>query len=154
MRAPILAAAAALIAGLAIPAAAAGSHATPASAPTVVARSLPGYGTVLAIPSGQALYVLTNDPAGATRCYAACTKSWRPLIASGAPVAGAGANASLLSTFRRTDGRRQVMYDHRALYLYAGSDQAAGAGSSTHGGIWVLVSPSGKAIKQTTSGGY
>ena len=109
---------------------------------------------MLAIPSGQALYVLTSDPAGATRCYGACTKTWRPLIATRSPVAGPGAKSSLLSTFRRTDGRKQVMYDHHALYTYVGSDQAAGAGSSTDGGIWVLESPAGKAIKQTAGGGY
>jgi predicted lipoprotein with Yx(FWY)xxD motif len=151
MRATVLAAGAALIAGLTIAASAAGSRAV---TPTVIARNLPGYGTVLSIPSGQALYVLTSDPAGGTRCYGACTKSWRPLIASRAPVAGAGAKTSLLSTFRRKDGRKQVMYDHHALYTYVGADQAAGAGSATDGGIWVLESPAGKAIKQTAGGGY
>ena len=68
--------------------------------------------------------------------------------------AGPGVKASLLSTFKRTDGQEQVMYNHHALYTHKGQGAASGAGMASDGGIWYLVSPSGSAVKSTSAGGY
>ena len=128
--------------------------ATPASSATVITRHLAGYGTVLATPSGQALYELSDDPPGGSKCSGSCTSDWHPLTDNGAPTAGPGINPSLLSTFRRSDGSKQVVYDGHALYTYAGSGQASGAGIASAVGTSYLVSAAGKPIKQTTGGGY
>lgn len=113
-----------------------------------------GYGTVLASGTGKALYLLTADPSGGSRCTGSCTTQWHPLTVSGSPHAGQGVKASLLSTFRRGDGSTQVLYNHHALYTYSGAGAASGAGIAADGGIWYLVSPAGKAVRSTTSGGY
>jgi predicted lipoprotein with Yx(FWY)xxD motif len=130
------------------------SGAARALSETVIAEQLPGYGTVLATSSGEALYVLTADPPDGSKCVGSCTSKWHPLIANGAPTAGPGVKQSLLSTFTRSDGSEQLIYNDHALYTYTGPGQAGGAGITADGGIWYLVSPAGKAIEQTTSGGY
>ncbi len=121
---------------------------------TVVVKKVAGYGSVLATPSGQALYLSTADPSGASKCAGSCVSQWPPLTQSGAPKAGPGIDASMLSTFKRGDGKEQVLYNKHALYTHTGSGATSGAGVAADGGIWYLVSPSGKAVKSTTGGGY
>ncbi len=124
------------------------------SAATVKVSKLPGYGSVLTTGSGQTLYLLSSDPAKSSKCAGACTSQWPPLIASGAPEVGSGARGSLLSTFKRSDGKQQVSYNGHALYTHAGAGATSGAGVAGEGGVWYLVSPSGGAVKSTASGGY
>jgi predicted lipoprotein with Yx(FWY)xxD motif len=124
------------------------------SSATVTTKNISGYGTALTTSSGQALYLLTADPPGGSKCSGSCASEWHPLIASGTPTAGPGVQSSLLSTFKRSDGSEQVAYDKHALYTYTGQGPAAGAGVAADGGIWYLVAPSGKAIKATTGNGY
>ena len=126
----------------------------PASSATVVVKNVSGYGNVLATSSGQTLYLLTADPAGGSKCTGSCIAQWRPLTHSGSPTGGPGVDASMLSTFKRTDGKQQVLYNKHALYIHSGTGAASGAGIAADGGIWYLVSPSGKPVKSTTSGGY
>jgi predicted lipoprotein with Yx(FWY)xxD motif len=47
-----------------------------------------------------------------------CAKEWPPLTTKGAPVAGSGVNAALLSTTSRTDGTTQLTYNGHPLYYY------------------------------------
>ena len=121
---------------------------------TVRVSKLPGYSSVLTTPSGQAVYLLTSDPAGGSRCSGSCASQWPPLLEKGALRAGPGIKSGLLSTFKRSDGKEQVMYNHHALYMHKGQGAASGAGLASDGGIWYLVSPSGSAVKSTSSGGY
>jgi predicted lipoprotein with Yx(FWY)xxD motif len=142
--------------------AACGSQSKPAGAAsaasgataTVKVSKLPGYSSVLTTSSGQAVYLLTSDPAGGSGCSGSCITQWPPLLEKQSLQAGPGVNASLLSTFKRSDGQKQVMYDHHALYTHKGAGAASGAGLAADGGIWYLVSPSGSAVKSTSSGGY
>jgi predicted lipoprotein with Yx(FWY)xxD motif len=134
-----------------------GAGATSVSSPaaaTVSAAKLPGYSSVLTTPSGHAVYLLSTDPSGASRCNDSCTAQWPPLLEKGALRAGPGIKASLLSVFKRKDGKEQVMYNHHALYTHTGQGAASGAGLASDGGVWYLVSPSGTAVKSTSSGGY
>jgi predicted lipoprotein with Yx(FWY)xxD motif len=129
------------------------SSAASASA-TVTVSKLPGYSSVLTTSSGQAVYRLTSDPSGGSRCTGSCATDWPPLLAPQTLRAGPGVKASLLSTFTRADGKTQVMYNHHALYMHKGQGAASGAGVAGDGGIWYLVSPAGSAIKSTSAGGY
>jgi predicted lipoprotein with Yx(FWY)xxD motif len=129
------------------------SVSSPAAA-TVTATKLPGYSSVLTTSSGHAVYLLTADPAGGSRCSGSCAAEWPPLLEKGALRAGPGIKASLLSVFKRSDGKEQVMYNHHALYMHTGQGAASGAGQASNGGIWYLVSPTGTAVKSTSSGGY
>jgi hypothetical protein len=60
----------------------------------------------------------------------------------------------MLSTFKRKDGSVQVLYNGRALYTHSGGTAGSVAGTASDGGIWYLVSPSGKPITSTNGGGY
>jgi predicted lipoprotein with Yx(FWY)xxD motif len=131
--------------------------ATPAAAgaaATVKVTKLPGYGSVLTTASGQALYLLSADPAGGSSCSGSCDAQWPPLTESGALRAGPGVSASRLSAIKRGDGKEQVVYNKHALYTHVGSGATSGAGLAADGGVWYLVSPSGNAVKSTAGGGY
>ena len=124
------------------------------SSVAVATTSVPGYGTVLATVHGSPLYLLTADPAGASSCNGTCAKQWPPLTILGTPTGGSGVDTSLLSSFTRGDGSVQVVYDGHALYTHPGTSPTAVAGTAADGGIWYLVSPSGKPVKTTTGSGY
>jgi predicted lipoprotein with Yx(FWY)xxD motif len=120
---------------------------------TVMVGTVNGYGSVLVTASGRPLYILSSDPTGSSRCTGACAKTWRPLTVSGSPHAGSGVTSSLISSFTRSDGTTQVLYNKHALYTHAGSASSA-AGTASDGGVWYLISAKGAAVKSTTSGGY
>ena len=126
----------------------------PAASATVVVKDMPGYGKVLTTGEGRALYVLTSDPEGGSKCVDAdCTKDWKPLVADGEPKGSDGIKTSMLGTFKRGDGEEQVLYNQRALYTYGGED-LAGAGIKALGGTWYLVDPDGDPVETTAVGGY
>lgn len=112
-----------------------------------------GYGTVLVTDAAQPIYILSSDPSGSSKCTGACAKTWKPLTVSGTPRAGTGVSSSMLSSFKRSDGTTQVLYDKHALYTHAGSASSA-AGTASDGGVWYLINAKGKAVKSTTAGGY
>jgi predicted lipoprotein with Yx(FWY)xxD motif len=120
-----------------------------ASSATVAERSVKGLGPVLVTSTGMTLYLLTSDPSGGSICVGPCSLVWPPLLAKGRLKAGPGINPSLLSTYTRSDGARQVLYDKHALYTYqddASPGMVTGQGVETYGGIWWVVAPSGKAV--------
>ena len=119
---------------------------------TVAAGNVPGYGSVL-LSKGQPVYVLSTDPSGSTKCIGTCAKTFKPLTAGSTPSAGSGAESSLLSTFKRSDGTTQVLYNKHALYTHAGS-AGQNAGTAADGGVWYLINAKGAFVKSTTKGGY
>lgn len=132
-----------------------GSGSSGSANATVKVGSVSGFGKALTTSNGTPLYVFTGDKSGASSCTGACAKQWPPLTVSGTPSAGSGAQSGLLSTFKRQDGTKQVLYNGHALYTHAGSSPASSvAGSAANGGIWYLISPTGKPITKTNSGGY
>lgn len=120
---------------------------------TVGTMEVVGYGKVLAV-SGKPLYVHSSDPPGGSKCTGGCTSTWPPFTTKGDPGAGSGADESLLSTFKRSDGTTQVLYDKHALYKHTGRGLVSGAGVKSEGGTWYLVAPTGKPIKSTKRGDY
>ena len=121
---------------------------------TVNVSKISGYGSALVTASGKSLYLLSTDPSGSSKCTGACAKTWIPLTVSGSPSAGSGVDSSKLSTFKRSDGTTQVLYDKQALYTFTGEGATSGEGQASFGGVWYLVSPGGSAIKKSSSGGY
>jgi predicted lipoprotein with Yx(FWY)xxD motif len=92
---------------------------------------------------------------------------WPPLIASGKPLATAGAKASLLGTTKRADGRLQVTYNHHPLYRFAKDTkkgQTNGEEVDAFGAHWYALSPAGAKVEKNdaksgngagpTAGGY
>ena len=114
--------------------------------------------TILVDARGLTLYMFLQDPKGMPTCYNDqtyhCSKSWPPLLTAGAPKAGRGVKASLLGTAKRDGGGLQVMYHDMPLYRDAGAkpfgligDKKPGdVNGQGFGGLWFVLSPSGKPI--------
>jgi len=161
------AAALATVAALAVPLLGpAASDAAPAKAP-VVSTETSSLGRILVGPQGRTLYLFEKDKNGKSACTGMCATFWPPLIASGKPVAGAGAKSSLLGTTKRADGRRQVTYNRHPLYTFAKDTkkgQTNGEEVDAFGAEWYVTSPAGAKVEKEkdtgsktaapTTGGY
>jgi predicted lipoprotein with Yx(FWY)xxD motif len=117
--------------------------------PAKVTLATTKLGKVLTDSRGFALYMFTVDKNGTSACYGKCEAAWPPLLTTGAPKAGAGADDGKLGTTKRTDGTMQVTYNKLPLYYYT-PDMAAGdltgQGVKT---VWWLVDADGKLVKTT-----
>ena len=106
-------------------------------------------GGILVDGSGRTLYLFEADKSTKSTCYGACATYWPPLLTSGAPQAGTGANAALLGTTRRTDGTTEVTYAGHPLY-YVVTDHnpgdATGQGVNNFGAPWDVVGRDGNQI--------
>src|SRR5437773_8068455 len=105
--------AAALSLGVGLSSALAANRSAGTGVKVAVANS--GLGRVLVDGRGRTLYLFEKDKHGKSACIGKCASFWPPLIASGKPLATAGAKTSLLGTTRRADGRLQVTYNHHPL---------------------------------------
>ena len=102
--------------------------------------------------TGVALYAFDADPRGGTACSDRfCSSHSAPLL--GPVKAGSGVSASLVGTFKRSDGKLQVTYNGHALYYFRGAasspadrkpGQLNGQGYIT--AFWVL-NPRGRPIR-------
>src|SRR6476660_3616012 len=120
-------------------------------------------GPILVDAHGKTLYIWAHDKSSKSTCNGACAGYWPPLITKGRPQAMAGANAKLLGTSRRSDGRMQVTYAGHPVYYFVQDTKAGqtnGEGLTDFGGRWDPVSAAGKAVRKGTSststygGGY
>ena len=128
----------------------AGPSSSPAgTATTIAVASNPKLGPILVDGAGKTLYLFVADSGSSSTCYTACAQLWPPVLTSGPPQAGAGANASLLGTTTRTDGKTEVTYGGHPLYYFVSDKQAGdatGQGVDSFGALWWVVSPSGAAV--------
>jgi len=109
------------------------------------------FGRILVDGRGHALYLFTRDRRNqSSRCYGDCATAWPPFLTTGKPRAGAGTTSRLLGTKRRRDGSMQVTYRGRPLYFYV-DDRKPGQilchDVVEFGGTWLVVAPSGRAIR-------
>jgi predicted lipoprotein with Yx(FWY)xxD motif len=127
----------------------------PAAAPSAAAGTTIGVGStrlgsVLVDGTGRTLYLFVADSGTQSSCNsAACVQYWPPVLTTGAPQAGTGANASLLGTTTRQDGKTEVTYAGHPLYYFISDKKAgdvSGQGINAFGGPWYVVSPSGTQI--------
>ena len=126
--------------------------ANPASATVGVAND--NLGEVLVDSRGRTLYLFRRDSGTKSTCTGACATNWPPLRATGKPTVGGGANASIVGTSTRSDGKPQVTYNGHPLYLYQGDGKAGdtnGQGINGFGAPWYVVSPSGSVITAASS---
>jgi predicted lipoprotein with Yx(FWY)xxD motif len=139
----------------------------PSSAGVKVAVASSGLGLILVDGRGRTLYLFEKDRHGKSACAGQCAAFWPPLIASGKPLATAGAKASLLGTTKRTDGRLQVTYNHHPLYRFikdTKKGQTNGEEVDAFGAKWYALSPAGAKVENNdaksgsgagpTTGGY
>jgi len=104
-------------------------------------------GSFLVDDKGMTLYLFTKDSPNTTVCYDKCATAWPPLLTNGNPVAGEGADASLLGTIERTDGTTQVTYNGWPLYYYEKDKAPGDVIGQDVGGVWFVVSASGEMVE-------
>jgi predicted lipoprotein with Yx(FWY)xxD motif len=113
-----------------------------ASSATLEARFVKGYGKIL--------YMLSVDPPSGSNCVGSCAIVWPALTARDKTIkAGPGINPSFVSSFKRSDGVEQVLYNKHALYTFeqdTGPGMVSGQGVTTYGGVWWVVSATGKPV--------
>ena len=124
-------------------------QATSASSVVVNIGQNTSLGSFLVNSNGLTLYSFkkdtqaTSNAAAVSACTGACASTWSPLLTTGTPAAGTGVNASLLSTFTRSDGTVQVTYGGWPLYTYS-LDKAVGATNGEgYKSLWYVISPDG-----------
>lgn len=126
------------------------SHSAGSGVKVAVANT--ALGRVLVDGRGRTLYLFEKDAHGRSACSGSCAGFWPPLIASGKPLATAGAKTSLLGTSRRADGRLQVTYNHHPLYTFVKDTrkgQANGEGLDVFGAEWYTVSAAGGKVEKS-----
>ena len=134
-------------------AAPASSTSPAAAAVTISAKTIPGLGPVLVNAQGRTLYTFAPDKAKKVTCVGGCASVWPPvMLAAGAKAVGSGGvKASLLGSDPDPSGGKVVTYAGWPLYTYV-ADTAPGAHAgqtlNLNGGLWYVISPSGKVITQ------
>lgn len=123
---------------------------------TIATRTVKPYGTVLVNSAGHTLYVFAPDKATKVTCTGGCATIWPPVkLASGAKAVASGqVKASLLGSDSNPGGGSVATYNHWPLYAYVTDTSAGvahGEGINSSGGLWYVISPSGKVIKSKTS---
>jgi predicted lipoprotein with Yx(FWY)xxD motif len=106
------------------------------------------YGRVIADKRGEAFYLFDKEAGKRSRCYGDCAVAWPPVLTKGKPRAGKGADASLLGTTRRRNGKLQVTYNGHPLYYF--KDDEPGRilchNVDEFGGLWLVVDRRGNAV--------
>ena len=115
-------------------------------------RKLPKLGTVLVNSKGRTLYMFVRDKRKKVTCVGSCAAAWPPVkLPKGSKAVAAGkVKAALLGSDRDPAGGRVVTYNKWPLYTYIGdtaAGQARGQALNLNGGLWYVLSPSGKVIK-------
>ena len=133
-----------------------GSGVAPSSSSGAATISVQGssLGQIVVDGNGKTLYLFEADTSKQSTCSGACAQAWPPLTTSGAPNAGGGASASLLSTAARSDGTTQVTYSGHPLYSFTGDTKPGdtnGEGSTAFGAGWDVLTPTGEKIEKSAS---
>jgi predicted lipoprotein with Yx(FWY)xxD motif len=115
-----------------------------------------GLGKVLVNSKGRTLYLFQKDTGSMSTCSGACAANWPPLLANGKPSIGSGANASLVGTSTRSDGKTQVTYNGHPVYTFSGDAKAGdtnGEGVNAFGGNWYALSGAGTKVSGSSNSG-
>ena len=125
-----------------------------AGTPATVGVTSTSLGNILVDAQGRTLYLFQKDTGTTSTCTGACATNWPPLIAPAAPTTGSGANASLLGTTMRAQGKTQVTYNGHPVYLYSGDHNPGdtnGEGVVAFGASWFALSGSGTQVTGSSS---
>jgi predicted lipoprotein with Yx(FWY)xxD motif len=131
---------------------------TPApTGPKITTAKLPGLGAVLVNAQGHTLYIFVPDNDKKVTCVGGCAAVWPPAsVPSGQKAAAAGGvKQALLGSDPNPAGGLVITYAGWPLYTYLAdgtSGSAAGQGINLNGGLWYVISPTGKVIKAKPHG--
>jgi predicted lipoprotein with Yx(FWY)xxD motif len=107
----------------------------------------PELGEILVDSKGFTLYNFEKDKGGESSCFNACAAAWPPYTVNRQPKAENGAQASLLSTTKRSDGSTQIVYNGWPLYTYVGDSKpgdTTGNDVDQFGAEWYALTPAGE----------
>ncbi len=124
----------------------------PANAAVKVAR-VQGFGLFLTDNADRTLYATTKDSKDTVTCTGTCADNWPAFIAPSTPLAPSNLNASLLTTFARSDGKMQVEYDGHPLYYFGGDKNPGDVKGQGIGNVWHVLSPRGNPMMNAYSPG-
>jgi predicted lipoprotein with Yx(FWY)xxD motif len=133
--------------GTASPASSGGATATSGAA--AVSTASTDAGKILVDAQGRTMYAFAADSKGKSNCSGSCLTYW-PAVPAGSktPSASVGVTATF-GVLHRQDGTAQLTVDGWPMYTYVGDTKAGattGQGKNLSGGLWWVVSPSGKWI--------
>jgi len=120
-------------------------------------RDVPGIGVVLVNRQGRTLYTFAPDKANKVTCVGGCASAWPPLFLAAAatkPATSGQVKAALVSSDPDPAGGRVITYAGWPLYLYVADPTAGtahGQAINSAGGLWFVISPSGKVITKKLS---
>lgn len=106
-------------------------------------------GEILVDAEGMTLYMFDPDEQGESTCYDDCATAWPPLVVEEDPVAGEGADESLLGTVERDDGAMQVTYNDWPLYYWQQDTEAGDTTGQAVNDVWWVVGPDGEPIRES-----
>jgi predicted lipoprotein with Yx(FWY)xxD motif len=140
-------------------ASAAGQAKASAARKTVVisTRKVHKLGVVLVDGRGRTLYMFVPDKRKKVTCVKTCAVVWPPIkLPKDARLVTKGkAKASLLGSDRDPTGGSVVTYHGWPLYTYVGdtaAGQAKGQALNLNGGLWYVLTASGKVIHTKLAG--
>jgi predicted lipoprotein with Yx(FWY)xxD motif len=113
-------------------------------------------GPILVNGQGHTLYLFLKDRRGNSACYDACARIWPPAIVAGTPSVGRGVASAKVTTTRRKDHRRQLVYNGHPLYAMTADTRPGETQGQGFLGTWFVVSPAGNKIGEakTSTPGY
>jgi predicted lipoprotein with Yx(FWY)xxD motif/mono/diheme cytochrome c family protein len=123
-----------------------------ATGPKVSTTTIAGLGPVLVNAQGRTLYIFEPDNDQKVTCVGGCAAIWPPdALPTGQKAVASGAvKQSLLGSDPNPSGGQVITYAGWPLYTYV-ADSAPGTASgeaiNLNGGLWYVISPSGKVIK-------
>ncbi|MGH9919319.1 MAG: COG4315 family predicted lipoprotein [Nitrososphaerales archaeon] len=109
-------------------------------------------GTILVNSKGYTLYMFVPDKDKKVTCFSSCAAIWPPVFLSAGEKAVASGNAEskLLGSDPDSAGGRVVTYAGWPLYTYIADTKpgmVSGQAINLNGGLWYVLSASGKVIK-------
>jgi predicted lipoprotein with Yx(FWY)xxD motif len=114
----------------------------------VTTRRIKKLGVVLVNSRGRTLYMFKPDKQKKVTCKGSCAAVWPPLKGQRAIARGL-ARQLLLGSDKNPSGGKVVTYNAWPLYTYIADSkpgQAKGQALKLNGGLWYVLSPSGKLI--------
>ncbi|HZP90881.1 MAG TPA: hypothetical protein VFC04_07800 [Actinomycetota bacterium] len=135
-----------------------GSKGGSSTAMTIGTQQVKGIGTVLDTAEGLTLYYNTQETGGKIVCTGSCEGAWPPVLVSGALPAVPGGVTGSFGTIVRPDGSKQLTFDGKPLYTYAGDNGPGQANGQGLQGVWYAVttsaSGSGAGSGSASGSGY
>ncbi len=99
-----------------------------------------GLGAYMTDAKGMTLYFFTKDSAGKSVCLGDCLEKW-PAYAADKVEPQAGLEAKDFTTFKREDGKPQVLYKGFPLYYFFKDQKPGDTNGQGVNNVWYVINP-------------